>query len=222
MSGSVLIGCRGWNHDEWVPGFYPEDLPNEWRFCYYSNEIRSVLVPFGDIVSADLNRWREDCDDAFRFVFECPVDSSTNADSAEALQHLMQHIQPVVDRTAAVLISVPGDSVCSVNQLRRLLEAAPSVPLCVDVSGIKTKDQWRKALNRLEIGQVWHYPCLPTPPLKGFQISFVEDAELSALRKVFESLGTHAQDGAAVFFTNTSKAPSMASQARTLVEIMGI
>lgn len=220
MSGSILIGCRGWDHDAWTPGFYPEDLPAEWRFCYYSNEIRGVLVPFGDISSADLHRCLEDCDDSFRFVFECPVDCSTEAGGAEVLRSLMERVQPVVDRTAAFLVSVPGDCECSTGDLRRLLEAASNVPLCVDLSDVTAKDPWRTALNRLQIGQVWHYPCVPTQPTNGFQISLVEDVDLSALRKLFEILSSHARGGAAVFFTNTSKAPSMASQARTLAEIM--
>jgi hypothetical protein len=50
----------------------------------------------------------------------------------------------------------------------------------------------------------------------------VEDADLPALRTLFEILSSHAKGGAAVFFTHTSNAPSMASQARTLAEIMNI
>jgi hypothetical protein len=205
-----------------VPEFYPEDLPDDWRFCYYSNEIRSVLVPFGDIFSADPQQWREDCDDAFRFIFECPIDDSANANNAGDLQQLMRHIQPVVDRTAAILISVSDDCECSVSDLRRLLEVASSVPLCVDLSGIKNKDQWLIALKQLEIGQVWHSPCVPLLPIKGFQVSLVEDVELPTLRKILESLSTHAQSGAAVFFTNTQKALNMARQARIMAEIMGV
>jgi hypothetical protein len=50
----------------------------------------------------------------------------------------------------------------------------------------------------------------------------VEDAELPALRKILESLNTHAQSGAAVFFTDADKALNMARQARTMAEIMGL
>jgi hypothetical protein len=222
MFGHVLIGCRGWDHDEWVPEFYPEDLPDDWRFCFYSNEIRSVLVPFGDVYGADPHQWREDCDDAFRFVFECPIDSSTNANGVGDLQQLMRHIQPVVDRTAAIVISVSDDSECSASDLPPLLEVASNVPLCVDLSGMKNKDEWRMALRQLGFGQVWHSPCVPSSLKKGFQVSLVEDAELPALRKILESLNTHAQDGAAVFFTDADKALNMARQARTMAEIMGL
>ncbi len=222
MFGHVLIGCRGWNHNEWAPEFYPEDLPNDWRFCFYSNEIRSVLVPFGDVYSADPHQWREDCDDAFRFVFECPIDSSVKADSAGNLQRLMRHIQPVVDRTAAILISVADNSECSASDLRQLLEVASSVPLCVDLSGMKLKDEWLMALEQLEVGQVWHSPCVPSLPIEGFQVSLVEDAELPMLRKMLENLSTHARCGAAIFFTSTDKALNMVRQTRTMAEIMGV
>lgn len=222
MSGQVLIGCRGWDHDEWTPEFYPEDLPDDWRFCFYSNEIRSVLVPFADIYNADPRQWREDCDAAFRFVFECPIDGAANANGAGELHKLMQYIQPVVDRTAAILLSVSDDSECSSPGLRQLLEVASSVPLCVDLCGMKNKDRWLIALQQFEIGQVWHYPCVPSLPIEGFQVSLVEDAELPMLRKILESLNTHALCGAAVFFTNTDMALNMARQARTMAEILGV
>jgi hypothetical protein len=45
MSEAILIGTRGWDHDAWQGGFYPAELPVEWRFCYYSNLLRAVLVP---------------------------------------------------------------------------------------------------------------------------------------------------------------------------------
>ncbi len=222
MTGKLLVGCRGWNHDQWTPGFYPAELPDDWRFCFYSNEIRSVLIPFGDIFNADLLQWREDCDAAFRFVFECPVDSSAMAASAHELQQLIRHIQPVVDRTAAILISDAGGAEYSVSEFGRLLEVTSGVPLCVDLSKFANKDQWAAAFSRLEVGQVWRYPCVPSLPIKGFQVSLAEDAELPALRKILESLSAHAQCGAGVFFTDPNKALRMVRQARTMVEIMGI
>lgn len=222
MSRQILIGCRGWKHDEWRPEFYPEDLPADWRFCYYSNEIRSVLVPFGDIYDDDARQWWEDCDDAFRFVFECPIHSSDIANRGGDLQNLMRHIQPVVSRTAAILISVSDDGECSASNLRQLSEVASGVPLCVDLSGTRNKDQWLTALKQLEVGQVWRSPCVPSLAFEGFQVSLVEDAELPTLRKILESLNTYAPCGAAVFFTNTDTALNMARQARSMAEIMGI
>jgi uncharacterized protein YecE (DUF72 family) len=70
MPEEILIGTRGWDYDEWTGGFYPEELPSDWRFAYYSNHFRSVLVPQAtwEKLGVDaVQDWLEDCDPEFRF-----------------------------------------------------------------------------------------------------------------------------------------------------------
>ena len=75
MTEPLMIGTRGWAHAAWEGGFYPPELPAEWRFCFYSNNLRSALVPqeqWATVTGADVAAWLEDSDPAFRFVLELP------------------------------------------------------------------------------------------------------------------------------------------------------
>ena len=46
MSGPfVEIGASGWEHEQWVDNYYPEDLPEDWQLGFYQHSFRFVLVP---------------------------------------------------------------------------------------------------------------------------------------------------------------------------------
>ena len=87
-----------------MPDFYPAELPADWRFCFYSNQHRSVLVTERELAGADLERvkgWREDCDEGFRFVFEL-----TPALLAPYGQRSWERVlEPLRERTAGFLVS---------------------------------------------------------------------------------------------------------------------
>ena len=71
-----LTGCYGWRDQS----DYPDDLPPDWQLCYYSNELRSVIIPASNWAHCDqqqLEQWLQDTDDGFRFVFELPVTDLT-------------------------------------------------------------------------------------------------------------------------------------------------
>ncbi len=42
---TLQVGTNGWEHDEWLGVFYPDDLPESWRLDYFSNAFNVVLVP---------------------------------------------------------------------------------------------------------------------------------------------------------------------------------
>ena len=69
----LRIGARGWEHPGWSGGFYPEDLPEEWRLGYYANEFSTLLLPaerWLSTTAAELEGWAEEVDEGFRFVLE--------------------------------------------------------------------------------------------------------------------------------------------------------
>ncbi len=41
----LLLGTVGWERPDWGAGYYPPDLPREWRLAYYSNDCGCVLLP---------------------------------------------------------------------------------------------------------------------------------------------------------------------------------
>ena len=69
----LRIGARGWRHPGWKAGFFPDDLPEEWRLGYYANEFSAVLLPaerWLAVGEAELEEWAEEVHEGFRFVLE--------------------------------------------------------------------------------------------------------------------------------------------------------
>lgn len=69
----VLLGVKGWLWHEWERGFYPEDMPPEWRLAFYNTQFDCVFLSADQwrSISVDLlNQWQEDTRDAFLFLLE--------------------------------------------------------------------------------------------------------------------------------------------------------
>ncbi|MCW8983185.1 MAG: hypothetical protein OQK13_03990 [Gammaproteobacteria bacterium] len=69
---TIDIAAYGWQGESWQ-GFYPADLPEDWRLDFYSNEHRAVVVPVAVWQSScadDLEDWLDAVHDEFRFYFE--------------------------------------------------------------------------------------------------------------------------------------------------------
>ena len=69
----ITIAACGFQHEVWQKQYFPEDLPKEWYFDYYSNEHDAIL--FSDIEQVSLgvdalSEMLSDVDDGFLFVFE--------------------------------------------------------------------------------------------------------------------------------------------------------
>lgn len=73
-SRRLLLGMAGWPHPEWEARYFPLDLPAEWQFGYYSNEMDSLLLAPGDWSLLDpggVEAWLDDTPDDFRFYLAC-------------------------------------------------------------------------------------------------------------------------------------------------------
>jgi len=74
-SGRLLLGCRGWPQPSWRGGYFPEDLPGDWEFAYYSNDAGCLLLPAADwlaLQAEQLTDWLDECEPWFRFYLEAP------------------------------------------------------------------------------------------------------------------------------------------------------
>lgn len=72
----IHIGAVGWNPDN-ARGFYPDDLPPEWRLAYYNNFFSCVYLPYAVWGHADagmIRAWLDESLSRFRFVLEVPAD----------------------------------------------------------------------------------------------------------------------------------------------------
>lgn len=69
----IQVAARGWKHAGWQDNFYPDDLPEDWRLAYYSNEFRAVVIPAQQWLVAEIDAiesWREDTHKDFNFYLE--------------------------------------------------------------------------------------------------------------------------------------------------------
>ncbi len=77
----VHVGAIGFEHPDWRPGYYPDDLPEDWRLEYYANNHETLLLPAGRLLTADgeeLQSWYEDTEDEFRFFLHGPGSLKTH------------------------------------------------------------------------------------------------------------------------------------------------
>ncbi len=87
MEPCVEIAAVGWTHPDWLGGYYPPDLPEDWRLAYYANEYRAVLVPAPVLDRAgveSVSRWCGEVPERFRFYFELE-DAFTERDDRRLL-----------------------------------------------------------------------------------------------------------------------------------------
>lgn len=92
----IRVMARGWDHEDWVAqGFYPDDLPEDWRLPYYANEFRAVLVPAALWRVADaetVQAWLDDVPEEFQFFLELADVSKDIKPALSLAQTLKGHL----------------------------------------------------------------------------------------------------------------------------------
>ncbi len=76
---TCYVGARGWEHEDWVGNFYPDDLPADWRLTYYNNFFTCCYLGYSAWAQqpeATLLQWLDDTLPRFRFVLETPASLS--------------------------------------------------------------------------------------------------------------------------------------------------
>lgn len=66
----LRFGTTDWRRPDWVGGYYPEDLPEDWQLGYYANESAAVLLlpeAWRDAGAAVLSGWADEAHEDFRF-----------------------------------------------------------------------------------------------------------------------------------------------------------
>jgi len=97
----IVVGARGWLHEQWIASYYPEDIPSEWRLGFYANEFNALLVPWAqwsESIEA-LEEGLEDTDDDFHLYLELP----------DAPQSLPEHWHVIADQVRG-LVCTQGDA----------------------------------------------------------------------------------------------------------------
>ena len=233
MNEPLMIGTRGWEHAPWLGDFYPDELPSDWRFCYYSNNLRSVLVPqeiWPDTGRAQVVQWAEDSDLAFRFVIELPATLGVPLAPAaheRELGQFLETIEPVASRVAGLLLRIAAGTPVFSDGFEPLLGRLGDIaPLCVDLPD----GPWRApaplaALTHQGTGLAWHCGREPAPHPGGrLLVAFAPPAAARDVRRYIEQLAQWQQHDtrAGLFFVEPERAAKAAQEARLIAELMGV
>lgn len=228
-----MIGTRGWEHAPWLGDFYPGELPPDWRFCYYSNSLRSVLVPqeiWPATDRAQVAQWAADSDPAFRFVIELPAAFGVPLAPAlrdRELEQFLETIEPVAARLAGLLLRIAAGTPLFADGFESLLSRLADIaPLCVDLPD----GPWRApmqlaALERQGAGLAWHCGREPGPHPGGrMMVAFAPPAAARDVRHYIEQLAQWQQHDAraGLFFVEPERAARSAQEARLIAELMGV
>lgn len=110
----LTLAAYGWQQSGWS-GYYPDDLPPEWRLDYYANEYDAVVVPaesWRGLPQAQLLEWLEDTPQDFRFIWELASEQE-----AEPLLSLYRQQPQLTLPGGWLLLSAPEGSEESLQQL---------------------------------------------------------------------------------------------------------
>ena len=226
----ILVGARGWDHDDWSGGFYPDDLPRGWRLTYYANLLRAVLVPGETWDGANtevVRQWAADCDESFRFVLELPHELSAPQRTA-TIQHLLvdffRTIEPIRARTAGLLLCAGDATPANGQWLEALLHAlGTAFPVCVDLPPARRSPQNLAALERHQAGLCWHTGAEPAPRPGGrLLVAMTREGQPRAQRALLERLAAWSGPAAELFFDTPRTAAEQARKARLIAELMGV
>lgn len=155
----ILIGATGWNHSGWIGSYYPQDLPQDWRLSYYSNELNTVLVPekdWRDKQKIDLKRWVDDTHDEFIFFFELGLFACTSIDQNLPLATLLDSLNNDLEQVGGLLITIPANA--SKTDLLKITSIIPA-GLAVNFNFAKStlsEAQQQDVISKLNINSVWY------------------------------------------------------------------
>ena len=189
-SHRVLIGACGWQHPAWLNDFYDEDLPEEWQLGFYSNEFAVVYLPANKwIDNPEIDEWKEDVADSFRFILEIPADI---VNETKRFAAALKKAKELGEFCLGLVFHVNQTVMENVNTFREHLKLATEfVPVCIDKQDNELTEEFSKILQQENISEVWHGNSAAAESLKigGLVVSHVnaDELDMPELRKVMET-----------------------------------
>jgi hypothetical protein len=149
MVSELLIGARGWQYAQWLTRFYPDDMPEDWQFSYYSNEFRTVLLPQAQLLAADadlVQDWHDDIDEEFTFFIEL--------DKLDGWRDCLQRLAPIEGLVGGFVLRPEA---CTVSALAQCVpELQQRAPVCLDEQLVSPEDAaLRQLIEQYQIGCCW-------------------------------------------------------------------
>ena len=217
----LQVGAKGWQYTEWSGEFYPDDLPEDWRFSYYSNEYHAVLIPSNYIslfAVQDWIEWKEDTQKDFAFYMELPetVKIDVVQPYIEALDNQLKGFVVVVEQ----LTDIDALAVL-IRQLKTI------APVSLHGKGTRLSDSDMDTLQAChEVNLCWDGK--DDAPAWGYNESAIilrepgEQNNPDQLRQCMEKAIEYAGkcDAVALFFTGVPPRISDIRTARTITDLL--
>lgn len=146
---TLHIGAYGWQAQELLREFYPEDLPSEWRLSYLANEFDCVMVPaayWREGGGPNTAQWHDDVQAHFRFFLEIDAALYTGAH----WPRLLNDVSAVADRLGGLVLKLESGQYP--QAIRELGERVPGIDVYCD-----------DPLPVLPAGHLWHSPDTQCP-----------------------------------------------------------
>lgn len=217
----LRVGARGWEYSDWTGEFYPDDLPEDWRFSFYSNEFQSILVPYETLARYDVEDWADWAEDTQK-NFSFYVEISGTA--------LWDKVKPYLEALGAQLkgVVVVVEELKDVDALASLIKhLKTTAPVCIQRSGDAVSDQDMKTLQTChEINECWDGNS--ESPVWGYGDAAVllcgvsEQNTPDKMRQLLEKGMEYAGkcDAIALFFTGIAPKMSDMRTARTITDLL--
>ncbi|MFV1993620.1 MAG: DUF72 domain-containing protein [Acidiferrobacterales bacterium] len=224
----LLIGTRDWQNTVWSRKFYPDNLPDDWRFCFYSNQFRSVLIPgtvWESVTTEDISAWVEDSDDEFKVVCELPARFSeiiTIPELQDRWNSFQEITAPLANQMAVYLWSPSAKQLQQADFLSGALDIlSQAKPVSLLLTGKQTENLQVPG-TRASI--CWSVANSEKPEPHGdFLVALCQENDLKRVRVVIEKLGEWmGEDRQAVLIFEGDNALVQSQQARMIAEMMAV
>lgn len=135
MAATLLLGCHGWNHPDWVGSYYHNDSDELERLSRYAADFPTVEVPdtFAGVPPKSLvEGWRDAVPNTFRFALKVPQQITHErrfVDCGRLLCRFLDRLAPLEDRLGPLLLTVSAAIRPNPDTLlivRNLIQALPA------------------------------------------------------------------------------------------------
>lgn len=218
----IKVGARGWNFEQWNGEFYPDDLPEDWRFSYYSNEFQTVLIPSYFLTQFSLEDWQEWIDDTEKdFWFYVELSES------DSWQEIEPYLSMFVNKLKGVVVTI--EKLDSLESLASLINKIKLVcPVSLRRVGTTVSDQDMTTLQSCyELNECWNGNSgAPSWSYNNSSAILIresgDDNSPEIIRQIVEKGLEYAgqREGIALIFNGTSPKISDMQNTKTITELL--
>jgi len=131
---NILVGCAGWEYDDWIGSFYPKSLRKDYHLAYYAKffdftEINSTFysLPMEETVS----RWLKEVPATFRFavkIWQKITHSMEGSDLGARIGTFFDRMKGLEPKVKGYLLQFPPSFKYTDQRKQKLLEILDQIP----------------------------------------------------------------------------------------------